>query len=53
MATGKRKHGESFKKYRARLEDEAFAEKAKLNGRLLWNSGHQGTYVRAKHGELR
>ena len=53
MAAGKRKRNESFKKYRLRLKNEEFADKVKLRGRVLWNSGHQGTYVRAKHGELR
>lgn len=53
MAAGKRRPQEKYKAYRKRLKAEQEAEDLRVKGRLLWNSQAQGTYVRAKHGELR
>lgn len=50
-----RRPKESQKKYRVRrtLENLALRVRVKYGRRVLWNSSAQGTYVRAKHGELR
>ena len=45
-----------FKKVQTELErrKELKTLKRKCNlGRLVWNSAKQGTYIRAKHGELK
>jgi hypothetical protein len=52
MASGQRKHGESFKAYRARLKNEEYGTKHKMRGRLIWNSAKKGTYIRKIHGPL-
>jgi len=52
MASSKRKENESQSDYRARLKSAAFFDKHRKKGRLLWHSKSQGTYIRAKHGDL-
>ncbi|MGD2065610.1 MAG: hypothetical protein PVI43_00385 [Candidatus Bathyarchaeota archaeon] len=50
MAARARKHNESFKKYRANLLREAFAEKVMLRGKTLYSPmGHIVTQT--IHGE--
>lgn len=46
-----RKSNESQKQYKERLREQNKAGKGGRT-RMLWNSTAQGTYVRAKHGEL-
>lgn len=48
-----RNKDESFVDYKARMKAQTKAEKFKLNnGNILWDSGRQGTYLKAKHGAL-
>lgn len=47
----KRLPSETQKEYKERLRSLKQAEKAR-EPKILWNSRFQGTYVRAKHGEL-
>lgn len=47
-----RKPNETQEQYRKRLRKER-AESKEGRERLLWDSAHRGTYVRAKHGPLR
>lgn len=51
MAAGKRKDGESFKEYRARLRDEQKEIKRSRAGVLIW-SYIDGTYNCSKHGPI-
>ena len=50
--SAQRRSTESFEDYRQRLKTEALQLKARLRGRLLWNSLSQGTYVRRRDGDL-
>jgi len=49
-----RLHGESFKHYRTRLNNErrVIDLRLKYGRRLLWNSTLNGTYTIANHGVL-
>ncbi len=47
-AEGYLHHEESLEDYHERLREESKASKAKLRGRLIWNSTEQGTYVKPK-----
>jgi len=49
----KRLEGELFDKYRIRRSSENQRIKNYLLGRVVWNSGIKGTYIRKKHGELK
>ena len=44
MASGKRLETETFVQYRARLKQQALADKLFARGKLIWNSFTQGTY---------
>lgn len=48
-----RKKNETKESYRARLKADQVSVKQRANGRVVWDSRNQGTYVRAKHGPLR
>lgn len=52
MASAKRNSNETFKAYRARLAEQAKADKERSKGRVIWDSSRMGTYVRAKHGQI-
>lgn len=47
-----RKPEEQQAAFRARRRLEARMEKARLRGRVVWDSAKLGTYVKAKHGAL-
>lgn len=42
------KPDETREDYRKRLREEQEALTVKLKGKLVWNSGEQGTYVKPK-----
>lgn len=48
MAARKRKPDESYKEYRKNLKREAFVLRTRCAGKLIWNSGVNGTYVRPR-----
>lgn len=48
----KRLHHESQAGYRKRLKREKQAVEGWLRGRRIWYPAAQGTYVRARHGEI-
>lgn len=48
----KRLHGETLKKYHARLKRESQTIKGWLRGREIWGFNQGGTYVRAEHGKI-
>ena len=52
MTSAKRNENETFKSYRARLADQAKADKELSKGRVIWASSQRGTYVRAKDGDV-
>ena len=46
MASRKRKQNESFEVYRENLKKEGKVLKAKLKGKVVWNSAIKGTLIK-------
>ena len=48
MSPDKRKDGESYETYKARLRRQKAIEKAQAKGTLVWDSTLQGTFRKPK-----
>ena len=49
----KRLENESFSDYKLRRRVTQRLDALKAKGRMIWNSGRNGTYMRKIHGDLR
>ena len=52
MTPNERRPSETYSEYRERLAYSNYLDKNRA-ARLLWDSSRKGTYIRARHGELK
>ena len=49
----KRKENESFEDYKKRRKEEKKKLKSRMKGKVVWESGKYGTFVKSRDGDLR